>query len=143
MSISGYGQTGEWRGAGAPTRRSCTARPGYLHTAAQLTSAAVEHDPMSIADLAAAKDATIALLAALMQRGRTGRGQHIDISLAHSILYLNEFAAEPAERRQAAEVGLDRPGALHDVRRRSFSAGNPISSEVVRHPVPLRSACPS
>ena len=47
------------------TRPFVHGEAGYLHTAAQLKSAPIEHDPMSIADLAAAKDATIALLAAL------------------------------------------------------------------------------
>jgi len=45
-------------------------------------------DPMksgvALADILAGKDATIAILAALVDRGRTGKGKRITISLAHS-----------------------------------------------------------
>ena len=85
---------------------------------------------MSIADLAAAKDATIALLAALMQRSRTGRGQHIDISLAHSILYFNEFAAGLLSGAKAPRSGSTAQTLFTTSDEQSFSAGNPISSEV-------------
>jgi CoA:oxalate CoA-transferase len=129
VSISGYGQTGAWRErrAYAPFVHG---EAGYLDTAAQLRSAAPEHDPMSIADLAAAKDATIALLAALMQRGRTGRGQHIDISLAHSILYLNEFAAGLLSAAKPPRSGSTAQVLFTTSDGESFSAGNPVSSEV-------------
>jgi crotonobetainyl-CoA:carnitine CoA-transferase CaiB-like acyl-CoA transferase len=129
VSISGYGQTGEWkdRRAYAPFVHG---EAGYLHTAAQLRDEPVEHDPMSIADLAAAKDATIALLAGLMQRGRTGRGQHIDISLAHSILYFNEFAAGLLSGAKAPRSGSTAQTLFTTSDDQSFSAGNPISSEV-------------
>jgi CoA:oxalate CoA-transferase len=129
VSISGYGQTGEWRErrAYAPFVHG---EAGYIQTAAQLRSAPVEHDPMSIADLAAAKDATIALLAALTQRSRTGRGQHIDISLAHSILYFNEFAAGLLSGAKAPRSGSTAQALFTTSDEQSFSAGNPISSEV-------------
>jgi crotonobetainyl-CoA:carnitine CoA-transferase CaiB-like acyl-CoA transferase len=130
VSISGYGQRGEWRQrrAYAPFVHG---EAGYLDTAAALRADAVEHDPMSIADLAAAKDATIALLAAVIQRDRTGRGQHIDISLAHSILFLNEFASalltpgtKPPKSGSTAQVIF----TTSDGHR--FSAGNPVSGQV-------------
>ena len=129
VSISGYGQTGEWRErrAYAPFVHG---EAGYLDTAAQLRSAPVEHDPMSIADLAAAKDATIALLAALAQRSRTGRGQHIDISLAHSILYFNEFASGLLSGAKSPRSGSTAQALFTTSDGQSFSAGNPVSSEV-------------
>ena len=129
LSISGYGQKGAWRErrAYAPFVHG---EAGYLATAAQLRSAAVEHDPMSIADLAAAKDASIALLAALLQRGRTGRGQHIDISLAHSILYLNEFAAGLLNSTKPPRSGSTAQALFETSDGHTFSAGNPVSSEV-------------
>jgi CoA:oxalate CoA-transferase len=129
VSISGYGQTGEWRErrAYAPFVHG---EAGYLDTAAQLRSAPVEHDPMSIADLAAAKDATIALLAALAQRSRTGRGQHIDISLAHSILYFNEFASGLLSGAKSPRSGSTAQALFTTSDAQSFSAGNPVSSEV-------------
>ncbi len=130
VSISGYGQTGDWRErrAYAPFVHG---EAGYLDTAALLRSAAVEHDPMSIADLAAAKDATIALLAALVQRERTGRGQHIDISLAHSILFLNEFASAlltPGIKPPKSGSTPQHIFTTSDGHR--FSAGNPVSGQV-------------
>lgn len=59
-SISGYGQTGDWR-----HRRACApfvhAEAGYLSTIAGLRRGELQHDPMSVADVVAAEDATIAL----------------------------------------------------------------------------------
>jgi len=129
VSISGYGQTGTWRDrrAYAPFVHG---EAGYLDTVAVLRSADVEHDPMSIADLAAAKDATITLLAALIQRGRTGTGQHIDISLAHSIFYLNEFAASVLNGARAPRSGSTAQALFTTSDGHVFSAGNPVSSEV-------------
>jgi crotonobetainyl-CoA:carnitine CoA-transferase CaiB-like acyl-CoA transferase len=130
VSISGYGQRGEWRErrAYAPFVHG---EAGYLDTAAALRAAAVEHDPMSIADLAAAKDATIALLAALVQRGRTGRGQHVDISLAHSILFLNEFASALLTPGTKAPKSGSTPQAIFTTSDgHRFSAGNPVSGQV-------------
>jgi CoA:oxalate CoA-transferase len=130
VSISGYGQGGSWqdRRAYAPFVHAET---GYLDTVAELRRAPLEHDPASVADLASAKDATIAVLAALLERERTGKGQFIDIALAHSMLYWNEFASgflNPGHRRpksgstpQTIFVSADGHG---------FSAGNPVSGQV-------------
>lgn len=130
VSISGYGQTGAWRErrAYAPFVHG---EAGYLDTAAALRSEEVEHDPMSIADLAAAKDATIALLAALVQRDRTGLGQHVDISLAHSILFLNEFASALLTPGTKAPKSGSTPQAIFTTSDgHRFSAGNPVSGQV-------------
>lgn len=130
VSISGYGQTGAWRHrrAYAPFVH---AEAGYLATIAGLRRADVEHDPMSTADLAAAKDATIALLAALRHRDRTGRGQHIDISLAHSILFMNEFASSLLTSNTAAPKSGSTPQTVFTTSDGdSFSAGNPVSGQV-------------
>jgi crotonobetainyl-CoA:carnitine CoA-transferase CaiB-like acyl-CoA transferase len=70
------------------------------------------------------------LLAALTQRSRTGRGQHIDISLAHSILYFNEFAAGLLSGAKAPRSGSTAQALFTTSDGQSFSAGNPISSEV-------------
>ena len=117
---------------------------GYLDTAATLRSEAVEHDPMSIADLAAAKDATIALLAALVQRDRTGRGQHVDISLAHSILFLNEFAVTLLTPGTKPPKSGSTPQAhLHDVGRPPLQRRQP-GQRAGRSPrCAARSAAPS
>lgn len=78
-SISGYGQTGPWSG-----------RPGYDAIAqAESGMMSITGEPgglpvrpgVATADIGAGMWATIGILSALAARDRTGRGQHIDISL--------------------------------------------------------------
>ncbi len=130
VSISGYGQRGPWRHrrAYAPFVHAET---GYLHTVAQLRQAPLEHDPMSIADLAAGKDATIAVLAALVERQRSGDGCYIDMSLAHSILFFNEFAAALLNPKGRPPKSGSTPQTIFvTADGQGFSAGNPVSSQV-------------
>jgi CoA:oxalate CoA-transferase len=129
VSISGYGQGGAWatRRAYAPFVHG---EAGYLDTAARLRQAEVAHDPMSIADVAAAKDATIALLSAVIRRQRTQLGEHIDISLAHSILYFNEFAAALLTGSSKPRSGSTPQAIFETADGQHFSAGNPVSSQV-------------
>ena len=49
-------------------------------------------DPMSHADVYAGLHCSSAILAALIQRGRTGTGQHIDVDMAESLVHVNDFA---------------------------------------------------
>jgi crotonobetainyl-CoA:carnitine CoA-transferase CaiB-like acyl-CoA transferase len=81
-SITGFGQTGPLRD-----------RPGYdfmIQAMGGLLSITGEPDgePMkvgvAVADLFAGQNAVIAILAALQARTRTGKGQHLDISLFDS-----------------------------------------------------------
>ena len=89
-SISGYGATGPWR-----DRR---AYAPVVQAEVGLTKSQGDHgghgeyrnDRHSHADLYTALDAAAALLAALYQRERTGRGQWIDVAMAQVTLYLNE-----------------------------------------------------
>lgn len=94
VSISGYGQGGPWRGrmAYAPTVQ---AEAGYTdhmlrHFGELLT--APKTDALSHADVYAGMQAVIAVLAALHQRDQTGQGQHIDVSMAATLLAANEHA---------------------------------------------------
>ena len=48
-------------------------------------------DPMSHADVYAGLHCSSAILAAIIQRGRTGRGQHIDVDMAEALLHVNDF----------------------------------------------------
>lgn len=130
VSISGYGQRGTWRDrrAYAPFVHAET---GYLHTMAQLRQSPLEHDPMSIADLAAGKDATIAVLAALVERQRSGHGCYIDMSLAHSILFFNEFATALLNPNGRPPKSGSTPQTIFvTADGQGFSAGNPVSRQV-------------
>ena len=103
-SISGYGQTGPNRGT-----------PGhdvnYLSMAGALDLIGTQVSPPSIpgfqlADIAGgSQNAVSGILLALFHRERTGRGQHIDISitdgtlaLMHLVLNLNQETGQPINR---------------------------------------------
>lgn len=94
VSMSGYGQTGEWRNrpAFAPT----------IHAETGLTAIVAEHfgddlsswrnDACSHADIYTGLEGAIAVLAALHHRERTGEGQHVDVAMAATMLAVNERA---------------------------------------------------
>lgn len=89
-SISGYGADGPWvhRRAYATvigaesglTRMQGDSRREYVN------------DPWSHADTYTALETTTAILAALYRRERTGLGERIDVSMAETMLYVNEHA---------------------------------------------------
>jgi len=89
LSISGYGATGPWRHrrAYAPV---IGAESGMTRAQADGRDGTVANDPHSHADVYTAMEAAAAVLAALYQRERTGRGQWIDVSMAETMLYVNE-----------------------------------------------------
>ncbi len=112
-SISGYGQTGPWTGrrAYAPVVEAETgiiASQGSSRPDGQLAK-----DPHSHGDVYTALEAVTAILAALYQRDRTGVGQWIDISMAETMLYVNEHLHD------ALWDGDDDPGWI-----RSFRPGD-------------------
>ncbi|MEM1332653.1 MAG: CoA transferase [Actinomycetota bacterium] len=88
VSISGYGQTGPWVGrrAYAPV---VEAEAGVIAMQSR-SGRPPTKDPASHADVYAGMEACTAVLAALYQRERTGRGQHVDVSMAETMLYVNE-----------------------------------------------------
>ena len=88
-SISGYGQTGPWvrRRAYAPV---VEAETGIIASQGRARGGPLSKDPHSHADVYTALEAGAAILAALYQRERTGAGQWIDISMADTMLYVNE-----------------------------------------------------
>jgi len=95
-SLNGYGSTGPWRhrrayatviGAESGfTKAQCDAHPER--------DGDVEYvnDTHSHADVYTGMEMTCAVLAALHQRERTGRGQQIEVSMAQTMLYVNEHA---------------------------------------------------
>jgi formyl-CoA transferase len=85
-SISGYGQTGPY-----------VSRPGYdfvaqAESGIMAVTGEIDGEPqrvgVPIADISAGMFACMAILAALHVRDRSGRGQHIDISLLESAVSL-------------------------------------------------------
>jgi crotonobetainyl-CoA:carnitine CoA-transferase CaiB-like acyl-CoA transferase len=94
VSISGYGQGGPFRGrmAYAPTVQ---AEAGFTHHLLRHFGnnlAAAQTDALSHADCYAGLQGVIAALAALRQREVTGRGQHVDVAMAATIMAINERA---------------------------------------------------
>ena len=103
VSISGYGATGPWRQrrAYAPV---IGAESGMTRAQADGRGGVVVNDPHSHADVYTALEAATAVLAALYQREHTGRGQWIDVSMAETMLYVNEHVHDhlydgPVDRR--------------------------------------------
>jgi crotonobetainyl-CoA:carnitine CoA-transferase CaiB-like acyl-CoA transferase len=92
VSISGYGQEGQWRTrmAYAPTIQ---AEAGFTRNT--LRQFGVEgsdrrSDSLSHADVYAGLHAAIAALAALQRRRITGRGQYVDVAMAAVLMSINE-----------------------------------------------------
>ncbi|MFZ9707443.1 MAG: CaiB/BaiF CoA transferase family protein [Ilumatobacteraceae bacterium] len=90
-SISGYGATGPWvdRRAYAPV---VNAEAGITKHQGDVRGGAYANDPFSHGDVYTGMETAAAILAALLQRERTGQGQFIDVSMAETLLYVNEHA---------------------------------------------------
>ncbi|MEN9803833.1 MAG: hypothetical protein RIS41_680 [Actinomycetota bacterium] len=87
-SISGYGADGPW----VHRRAYATvigAESGLTHMQGE-SSGNFVNDPWSHADTYTALETTVAVLAALHRRERTGLGDRIDVSMAETMLYVNE-----------------------------------------------------
>ena len=89
-SISGYGADGPWM-----HRRAYAtvigAESGFTRMQGE-SSGHFVNDPWSHADTYTALETTTAILAALLRRERTGKGDRIDVSMAETMLYVNEHA---------------------------------------------------
>ena len=96
VSISGYGQNGPMRGkaAFAPTvHAECgTAFAKFKHENVKLTDYEAMQSDFSHADVYTGLEASTSCLAALNNAQKTGIGQHIDISLAATMIAVNERA---------------------------------------------------
>ena len=88
-AISGYGNTGPWshRRAYATV---VNAETGMTGLQARARGGDATNDPHSHADVYTGMECAAAVLAALFQRERTGHGQYIDVSMAQTMLYVNE-----------------------------------------------------
>lgn len=85
-SISGYGRTGP-RADEAGYDFAIQAESGLMAITGEPEGAPMKHG-IAITDLVTGMNATQAILAALIARGRTGRGQHLDIALFDSAVAL-------------------------------------------------------
>ena len=88
-SITGYGATGPWvdRRAYAPV---VGAETGMTKSQGDARGGLYTNDPHSHADVYTSLETCTAILAALVQRQRSDRGQWIDVSMAQTMLYINE-----------------------------------------------------
>ncbi|HWM20706.1 MAG TPA: CoA transferase [Ilumatobacteraceae bacterium] len=88
-SITGYGATGPWvdRRAYAPV---VGAETGMTKSQGDARGGSYANDPHSHADVYTSLETCSAILAALVQRNRSDRGQWIDVSMAQTMLYVNE-----------------------------------------------------
>ena len=88
-SISGYGQTGPWvkRRAYAAV---IEAESGIIASQGTTRDGDLAKDPHSHGDVYTALETASAILAALYEREHSGEGQWIDVSMAQTMLYVNE-----------------------------------------------------
>ncbi|HEY8154885.1 MAG TPA: CaiB/BaiF CoA-transferase family protein [Myxococcota bacterium] len=108
-STSGYGQTGPASGW-AGHDLDYLAVGGFLHMSGRGEGGAPQLPGASIADAAAGgMQAAIAILAALLRRARTGRGEFLDVSVAEGVLSLMALLLD-----EHLATGAD-PAPGHDV----------------------------
>ena len=117
-SITGFG-------VGGPHEQRAGHDLNYLGWAGVLEPTAPALPPVQVADLAAgALGAVAEILAALLERARTGRGAHIVVSMTHNA---HKLASRAPVLTQGVRVLLD----LRD-RRRAVSDRRRTRAEVLR-----------
>ena len=91
-SVSGWGQTGSWsqRRAYAPLVH---AEAGRIELAARLRGVPPQQEVHVHGDVYPGLIAASAVLGALYQRERTGRGQHLDVAMAEVLVYADEWSS--------------------------------------------------
>lgn len=106
VSISGFGQNGPYRDRPAHDI-SYQAMAGFLFRHAAQGSV---EDPGSIAvgDLSSAMFAALGTLAALLERGRTGKGKHVDVSMTDGLVSWMSVMLGPVMNGGAiADIGAE------------------------------------
>jgi crotonobetainyl-CoA:carnitine CoA-transferase CaiB-like acyl-CoA transferase len=108
-SISGFGQTGPWR-----------QRPAFAHIINAVSGLmyleqgdepAPRASNLQAADVLAATHACSAILAALLRRGRTGRGAYLDVSMLEALVGADSITFASV-LNGGDEHGNPRPGLL-------------------------------
>lgn len=84
-SVSGYGQTGPWRRAPGHDLNFLAAGGAFAFSGHW--TGRPRRSGMPVADLLGAGNAAIAILAALHERERTGRGVALDVALMDAVLF--------------------------------------------------------
>jgi CoA:oxalate CoA-transferase len=94
VSLSGFGQSTSWknRPAFAPTVQAETGLTAIVQDHFGEALSEPRGDSCSHADVYTGLQGVIAVLAALQHRNRTGEGQHVDVSMAATMLSVNERA---------------------------------------------------
>ena len=108
-SITGYGQDGPAAGrrAYAPIIH---AELGLIDLNARERGTAPQPEAVSHADFAVGAQAATAILAALVHKLRTGTGQHVDVSMAETMLAMNEWTTVEVNGGFGDEISPFRPG---------------------------------
>jgi crotonobetainyl-CoA:carnitine CoA-transferase CaiB-like acyl-CoA transferase len=90
VSVSGFGQEGPE--AKRPAYAAVIqAESGLVHRQAKIDGTRPTDPRISIADMNAALHGLVGMLSALMMRTRTGRGQHVDISMLESMVATDDY----------------------------------------------------
>jgi CoA:oxalate CoA-transferase len=108
-SISGFGQTGPWRSRPA-FAHIINAASGLMHLE-QGDEPAPRVSNLQAADVLAATHAATAILGALIRRGRTGRGAHLDVSMLEALIAADSVTYA-AVLNGGEEYGNPRPGMI-------------------------------
>jgi crotonobetainyl-CoA:carnitine CoA-transferase CaiB-like acyl-CoA transferase len=91
-SISGWGADNSWSERRAYAAM-VQAEAGRVELDARLRGAPPEQSPHVDGDITPGTIAVSAICAALFQREREGRGQHLDVSMAEALLYTDEWTS--------------------------------------------------
>jgi len=131
-TITGYGHTGPWQ-----RRRAYAAvvqaEAGYMDHQSK-GSGLYTNDMMSHADVYTALECLTGLLAALYQRERTGQGQWVEVSMAETMLCVNDHTHWELTGRDAEPGAIPNfgPGDYPVLElangRRVLVAGHPVES---------------
>ena len=108
-SISGFGQTGRWRGRPA-FAHIINAASGLMHLE-QGDEAAPRASNLQAADVLAGTHAVGAIVGALLRRGRTGKGAHLDVSMLEALISADSVTYA-AVLNGGEEAGNPRPGMV-------------------------------
>ena len=128
-SLTGYGSTGPWahRRAYAPV---VGAESGLTWLQGEARGGSYANDPISHGDVYPAIECLAGILAALYQRERTGRGQHVEVSMTATLLSINEHVHwELADTPADGFVASFQPGDFP-----VFTVGDGQSVVVSGHP---------